>query len=371
MPSALHILVVDDRPDSILFLTEFLLSRQHQVETCSNGSEALEAVMRRQRTNDSYDLVISDVSMPGMDGITLLQELRRRSINVPLVLYTGFGAMNPTLSQQAASLNCLAMLDKPLELRRIERIIEEVASRRSGTRSVSSSASGDQPFFGTSRVARPATSSYSNKDPSYGQGERAPGEPTQGEALERKSSPDGGPPPIIVPLIRPGRSPSSATFQLPSGPYNQGNIPTPLPQTNAFAPPTAFHTPPPIQSGAPSDPPRSQYPTTSVSRRSAAPPVKKSGYQRRPSSVLGPAQINAPNTTTQRIRRSISGSHLPAPTGPPPLPGGQDAPAPAGGPASRAVSCAHCRKIFLVLVKPEVYNAVCVHCGGLNRIDPL
>src|SRR5580658_9475801 len=124
MPSALHILVVDDRPDSILFLTEFLLSRQHQVETCSNGSEALEAVMRRQRTNDSYDLVISDVSMPGMDGITLLQELRRRSINVPLVLYTGFGAMNPTLSQQAASLNCLAMLDKPLELRRIERIIE-------------------------------------------------------------------------------------------------------------------------------------------------------------------------------------------------------------------------------------------------------
>ena len=55
----------------------------------------------------------------------------------------------------------------------------------------------------------------------------------------------------------------------------------------------------------------------------------------------------------------------------PPLPGGQGAPPAAGGPASRAVSCAHCRKIFLVLVKQEVYNAVCVHCGGLNRIDPL
>ncbi len=378
MPSALHILVVDDRPDSILFLTEFLLSRQHKVETCSNGAEALEAVMRRQRTNDSYDLVISDVAMPGMDGITLLQELRRRQINVPLVLYTGFGAMNPTLSQQAASLNCLAMLDKPLELRRIERIIEEVSSRRSGTRSVGAAPSGDQPFFGTSRVARPATSSYTSKETGYVKGTAAstagaPAEPSHGEALERKPGPEGAPPPVIVPLVRPGRSPSSATFQLPSGPYNQPRVPTPLPQTGAFSPPTGFHTPPPIHPATPSEPPVSQYPTTSVSRRSAAPPVKNTGYQRRPSSIFGPPAVNSPNPTTTRIRRSISGSHLPAPTTPPPppLPGNLGAPAPTGGPASRAVSCAHCRKIFLVLVKQEVYNAVCVHCGGLNRIDPL
>jgi CheY-like chemotaxis protein len=370
MSSVLHILVVDDRPDSILFLTEFLLSRQHKVETCSNGNEALEAVMRRQRTNDSYDLVISDVSMPGMDGITLLQELRRRTINVPLVLYTGFGSMNPTLSQQAANLNCLAMLDKPLELRRIERIIEEVASRRTGTRSVGSAPSADQPFFGTSRVARPTTNSYTEKNAAYDQGAGAPGAPSHGEALERKSTSDGSPP-VIVPLHRPGRSPSSATFQLPSGPYNQSRIPTPLPQTGSYAPPTGFHTPPPIQPTAPTEPPVSQYPTTSVQRRSAAPPVKNTGNQRRPSSLFGPQQINTPNPTTTRIRRSISGSHIPAPTSPPPPSGSQGTPAPGGGPASRAVSCAHCRKIFLVLAKPDVFNAVCVHCGGLNRIDPL
>ncbi len=374
MAFALHILVVDDRPDSILFLTEFLLSRQHKVETCGNGADALEAVMRRQRTNDSYDLVISDVAMPGMDGLTLLQELRRRSINVPLVLYTGFGAMNPTLSQQAASLNCLAMLDKPLELRRIERIIEEVASRRSGTRSIAGSSGGDQPFFGTSRVARPTTNTYKHREPGTGKTSSRSAEPNLGEALERKpGAAEPPPPPVIVPLHRPYRSPSSATLQLPSGPYNHPHTPTPLPETSAFQPPTAFHTPPPIQPGAPgapTEPPLSQYPTSSVSRRSAAPPVKNTGYQRRPSSIFG-QQVGTPNPTTTRIRRSISGSHLPPPTAPPPVAGNQAAPPQAGGPASRAVSCAHCHKIFLVLVKFESYNAVCVHCGGLNRIDPL
>jgi hypothetical protein len=121
---------------------------------------------------------------------------------------------------------------------------------------------------------------------------------------------------------------------------------------------------------APGEPPAS-YPTTSVNRRSAIPPVKATGYQRRPSNIFTQQTDGAttPNPTTTRIRRSISGSHLPAPTQPP-GPGMPQSP-PGGGPASRAVSCAHCRKVFLVLVKVDPYNAVCVHCGGLNRIDPL
>ena len=129
MPASLHILVVDDRPDSVLFLTEFLLSRHQRVETCGNGAEALEAVMRRHRTSDGYDLVISDVTMPGMDGLSLLRELRRRQMLVPLALYTGYGSLNPTLQQQATQLGCITVLDKPLELRRVERLIEEVARK--------------------------------------------------------------------------------------------------------------------------------------------------------------------------------------------------------------------------------------------------
>ena len=44
MAELLHILVVDDKPDSAMFLSEFLLSRQHRVEISGSGTEALEAV---------------------------------------------------------------------------------------------------------------------------------------------------------------------------------------------------------------------------------------------------------------------------------------------------------------------------------------
>jgi CheY-like chemotaxis protein len=150
--TSLHILVVDDRPDTVLFLTEFLLSRDHRVETCSNGNEALEAIVRRHRTANTYDLLISDVSMPGMDGITLLKEIRRRQLLLPVALYTAFGSMHPTLMQEAHQHDCLAVLDKPIELRRIDTLLSNVIARRDGTHHQEK----DQPFFGTSRVARPS-----------------------------------------------------------------------------------------------------------------------------------------------------------------------------------------------------------------------
>src|SRR6202012_4073485 len=78
-------------------------------------------------------------------------ELRRRQSEIPVALYTGFASVNPGLAQRAAQVGCLTVMDKPLELRRIERLVEEVLIRKIGSRSVNR----DQPFFGTSRMGRP------------------------------------------------------------------------------------------------------------------------------------------------------------------------------------------------------------------------
>jgi CheY-like chemotaxis protein len=361
MSTPLHILVVDDRPDSVLFLTEFLLSRHLRVETCGNGTEALEAVLRRHRTSDAYDLVISDVTMPGMDGLALLRELRRRQILVPLALYTAYGSLNPTLQQQATQLGCLTVLDKPLELRRIERLVEEVSSRRSGTRGLSRAERDEQPFFGTSRVARTATPTVSS-----GPGVDS-GQPVTG-ALERKpgSAPAPGTQPPAVPPAQYSTTSFTRRTVDPQRPPAADSPPAQYP-TTSFARRSLDPQPLPA-----SDDPPAQYPTTSFTRRTVEPPTKPpvtaSGYVRRPSGLFlsQGGNVKGP-TTTARIRRSISGTHVP-PTGAPPVP--PPVPPPGNSP-SRAVSCAHCRRIFLVLSKPDIFNAVCVHCGGLNRIDPL
>ncbi len=420
MGSTLHILVVDDRPDSVLFLTEFLLSRRHRVETCNHGSEALEAIVRRNRTADAYDLLISDVSMPGMDGITLLKEIRRRQMLLPVALYTAYGAMHPTLAQQAQQHGCLAVLDKPIELRRVESLVEEVLAKRSGTTRVES----DQPFFGTSRVVRsPESTTAHRRETSQPADMEVPA--SGGYALEPKPvipmppaplqprtsytsvplpppPPPRIPPPIRTPLPFPIEAAEPQTRSMPSfrtpvpptSPHPTTNrsmnpafrtplpflqpgatmspaIPPVIPPNVAAAPPVrTVRTPqPPVlpsvvpgseETDAPPHKTMAANPTTSFIRRGVNPQTK--GFAR-PNTD---AQVN--QIGTSRIRRTVTGSYAPSP-----LAQGQvnQQARPANNGATRAVACAHCQKVFMVASRAESYTAVCVHCGQLNRIDPL
>ncbi|HEX3135185.1 MAG TPA: response regulator [Planctomycetota bacterium] len=428
MGSTLHILVVDDRPDSVLFLTEFLLSRRHRVETCNHAAEALEAIVRRHRTADAYDLLISDVSMPGMDGLTLLKEIRRRQMLLPVALYTAYGSMHPNLAQQAQQHGCLVVLDKPIELRRVENLLDEVMARRSGTARQEK----DQPFFGTSRVARTSgTTTAYRRETAQPSDLDAP--QSGGYALEPKpviplppsqpmAQPGSGavplppppriPPPIRTPLPFPidqqephTRSMPSFRTPLPQAPPERRDgtgrtmnsafrtplpflqsppptAPTPdsvIPPTLASAPPVRtpqVPTPPTLGNDAPPQPSR---PTTSFIRRGVNPPPKETGgYTRRPSGFFlhNPAADPPPGAAgTSRIRRTVTGSYVPSPLAAgqsnpqPPPPQRSAAPSPAG--STRAVACAHCHKVFMVAARAESYTAVCVHCGQLNRIDPL
>lgn len=420
MNTTIHILVVDDRPDSVLFLTEFLLSRRHRVETCGNGTEALEAIIRRHRTDNAYDLLISDVSMPGMDGITLLKEIRRRQVLLPVALYTAYGTMHPTLAQQAQQYDCMAVLDKPIDLRRVESVINEVAARRSGT----SRHDQDQPFFGTSRVARTGTGTQ-RRETAQPDEHRPP--VADSYALEPKPMPlipsieplpylpppiPLPPPPIRTPLPfaasteEPPQTRSMPSFRVtsPHAPMQPGStrtsvnpsFRTPLPflQSNPAdnTPPIAPVIPPmvasarlvrtpqfpvaqPLASGSEetdSPPqPMPSRPTTAFIRRGVNQAPNDTNSIRRPADQMSNDPVLPPQSvSTTRVRRSVTGAYVPGsitaaqpnpPTGRPNI----------GNQTSRAVACAHCHKVFMVATRAEVYTAVCVHCAQLNRIDPL
>jgi two-component system, response regulator, stage 0 sporulation protein F len=400
MGKSLHILVVDDRPDSVLFLTEFLLSRQHRVETSNSGAEALEAIIRRHRTPQAYSLLISDVSMPGMDGITLIKELRRRGILLPIALYTAYGAMHPNLAQEARALNCLAVLDKPIELRRVEHVINDALAQRSGTVREEK----EQPFFGTSRVARTPTESIRQQ---IATPEELSAPPSDGMALEKRNRspeptvtprpphpPEAPMPPILplsirTPLPFPVQSVEPQTRSLPSfrTPVSQESrnkdstgrtinpkFRTPLPFLQGNPPPIAPPVIPPQVAAAPTlRPPgpttplpvdqEQELPTTSFIRRSVeSPPRNKTGQFRKGTGTTTNAHV-APNPPSARIRRTVTGSYTPPTnsTGQPTTSIGR----------TRAVACAHCDKIFMVAIRPASFTSVCVHCGQLNRIDPL
>ena len=82
------VLIVDDDPQIRLALKEAIQRLGYNTALCDSGAEALEKLRQA-----SYSLVVTDMKMPWMDGITLLREIRSRIGNLPVLIITGFGTI--------------------------------------------------------------------------------------------------------------------------------------------------------------------------------------------------------------------------------------------------------------------------------------
>jgi len=84
-----RILVVDDELDMLMLLRMIIEDNSdYAVETTNNPSEGLKMV-----TEKDYDLVISDLKMPGMDGMELFDELQEITPGVPVIIITAYGSL--------------------------------------------------------------------------------------------------------------------------------------------------------------------------------------------------------------------------------------------------------------------------------------
>lgn len=102
-----HILVVDDEPAILELVSDVLREHGYQVETASNGLEALHAVEARRPA-----LVFLDVRMPVLDGAAFVRQLRERRIDVPILIMTA----GPTADRWAATLGVAGAVAKPFRI---------------------------------------------------------------------------------------------------------------------------------------------------------------------------------------------------------------------------------------------------------------
>ncbi|MCW2247577.1 CheY-like chemotaxis protein [Azospirillum fermentarium] len=85
-----HIIVAEDEPLAAMALEDFLSLNGYRVTLACDGVEAME---RQQR--DPADVLITDLRMPRMDGRTLIREIRALDAGLPVVVMTGFLALDP------------------------------------------------------------------------------------------------------------------------------------------------------------------------------------------------------------------------------------------------------------------------------------
>jgi DNA-binding response OmpR family regulator len=86
----MKILIVDDEDELRQRLRQALSNEQYMVETAKNGDEALDNIA----DDDSFDLIILDIMMPGRDGLSVLKEIRKEGINTPVLMLTALGDLD-------------------------------------------------------------------------------------------------------------------------------------------------------------------------------------------------------------------------------------------------------------------------------------
>lgn len=113
-----RVLLVDDDADVLEFYKTVLNRKgQYALTTADNGQEAAELLK-----SNRFDMIISDVSMPGMDGIQLLRRIREFDLDVPVVLATGGPSLDSAM--QAVEYGALRYLTKPVEPAALRRVVE-------------------------------------------------------------------------------------------------------------------------------------------------------------------------------------------------------------------------------------------------------
>ena len=121
----LKILVADDESGIREILNEILKSEGHLVTEATNGAEAKELL-----SSGDFDLVISDIQMPNMSGVELLQWVKANK-NTPFMLITGFSNLFET--KQAFEMGASEFLNKPFTRKDIRESIERVFETNSSS----------------------------------------------------------------------------------------------------------------------------------------------------------------------------------------------------------------------------------------------
>jgi len=110
-PIRQRVLVVDDEASIRDLLAKTLALAEYDVDTASDAASALE---RLRDAGPDYGLLIADLKMPGMDGLSLIRQVKRLTPSLPIIIITGFSTESAAI--EAVNLGVAGYLTKPFRV---------------------------------------------------------------------------------------------------------------------------------------------------------------------------------------------------------------------------------------------------------------
>ncbi|MFJ7744985.1 response regulator [Peribacillus sp. NPDC097295] len=112
------ILIVDDQFGIRILLNEVLHKAGYETFQAANGIQALEVL-----NNDSPDLVLLDMKIPGMDGIEILKRMKAVNPDIRVIIMTAYGELD--MIQEAKDLGAMTHFAKPFDIDDIRNAVRE------------------------------------------------------------------------------------------------------------------------------------------------------------------------------------------------------------------------------------------------------
>jgi DNA-binding NtrC family response regulator len=117
-----RILIVDDNKDIRSIVEEYLSGNGHSVEGASDGKEALSKCR-----SDTYELIITDLNMPGLTGIELIKEVRKQNDMTEFVIITGYASLDTAV--EAIKVGAFDYIVKPFRMEELDVVVKNVRDK--------------------------------------------------------------------------------------------------------------------------------------------------------------------------------------------------------------------------------------------------
>jgi DNA-binding NtrC family response regulator len=117
LPTKAHLLIVDDEANTLASLSRAFRLAGHEATVCDNAGKALELAKAQ-----NFDLILSDVVMPGKGGLALLEELKVQGVTAPVVMMSGQADIE--MAVRATRLGALDFLEKPISTEKLLLTVE-------------------------------------------------------------------------------------------------------------------------------------------------------------------------------------------------------------------------------------------------------
>jgi two-component system chemotaxis response regulator CheY len=130
-----RILIVDDEADFLFSASVALRQAGYEVVEAADGGEALSRTREFLRAGKRFDLLLTDLRMPSLCGLELLEGLEQLGVEIPVIVMTGY--CDDALREDLERKGCIEFLEKPFEphdlVKQVKKVLESFAYEGKGT----------------------------------------------------------------------------------------------------------------------------------------------------------------------------------------------------------------------------------------------